>query len=80
MEEFDELKRVRDETIRKNIIGLSETLGIDPAIAALHASDPGPCYCACPVGPCQHIWSGEYASKTCTRCGTLAADHDMRCA
>lgn len=86
--EFDELKRVRDETTRKAVLEMCKENGWDPAKVAFHTSNSGPCYCACPEGPCQHIWDGpEYVEKdqgymsstTCSHCGAVAAYHDMRC-
>ena len=49
--------------------------------------DPDACYCACATdGPCEHSWDGpEYvaedgcmSSVTCSRCGSVAAYHDMK--
>lgn len=83
--EFDELKRVRDDAIRTLVHEVCEQEGWDPTRASFHSSDMSGCYCACPDGPCQHKWDGpdreEYCmvSKTCSRCGTVAAYHDMRC-
>ena len=86
--EFDELKRKRDESVRATVQRICEEQGWDPAKAHVHASHTGGCYCACPDGPCQHVWDGlEYLSEdeclssvTCSRCGAVAAYHDMRCA
>ena len=45
------------------------------------------CYCACSNGgPCEHKWDGEgyeseddgISSATCSRCGMLAFNHDLR--
>jgi hypothetical protein len=85
--EFDELKRRRDESVRKSFLKICEEQGWDPEKATFHASHSEGCYCACPEGPCQHEWDGpEYIgeegclhSATCSRCGAVAAYHDMRC-
>ena len=85
-EEFAELKRNRDEGIRKVIAATCAELGLDPNEAHVHSRDLGAeCYCACPDGPCQHTWDGpEYtedngcmSSTTCSRCGAVAFYHDM---
>ena len=83
--EFDELKRKRDESVRQTIISICERQGLDAEMTVFHASHMYGCYCACPDGPCQHIWDGpEYAeecmsSATCSLCGAVAMNHDMRC-
>lgn len=87
--EFDDLKRKRDDSISASIAKICAEQGWDPVAAHVHISGAGPCYCACPDGPCQHIWDGpEYteeleggglmSSVTCSRCGTPAIYHDMR--
>lgn len=83
--EFDELKRTRDAHIRSVIEAMARRMGADPNSVAAHVCGAGDCYCACPDGPCQHIWDGpEYredclSSVTCSRCGEPAIYHDMRC-
>ena len=83
--EFDELKRKRDEAIRAIFEQACKEQRWDPAKTEFHFSSMGRCYCACPDGPCQHVWDGpEYteecmSSTTCSRCGAIAAYHDMRC-
>lgn len=88
--EFDELKRKRDESIAASIEAVCKENGWDRGdlkVSHCHASG---CYCDCPDGPCQHVWDGpEYteesegggfmSSVTCSRCGTPAIYHDMRC-
>lgn len=84
--EFDELKRKRDEAIHKVYLEVCKEYGWDPATTQMHVSHSDSCYCACPDGPCQHLWNGaEYTSDdgctvsiTCSRCGLPAIDHDMR--
>ena len=87
-EEFAELARKRDEAVRATVKRFCEEQGWDdPAQTAFHASHSHGCYCACPDGPCQHVWDGpEYVSEdeglvsvTCSRCEAVAAYHDMRC-
>jgi hypothetical protein len=83
--EFDELKRKRDESLSAAVAAICEKNGWDPTKVQFHASGTHGCYCACPDGPCQHIWDGpEYAeecmsSATCSLCGEIAMSHDMRC-
>jgi len=86
--EFEELKRKRDASIAASIAKICAEQGWDPAATRVHASHSGECFCACPDGPCQHIWDGPahvsddecLHSTTCSRCGAVAAYHDMRCA
>ncbi len=87
-EEFAELARKRDESIEAMIRDVCEEHGWPRAEVHAHVSHTGKCYCACPDGPCQHVWDGpEYiendeggfmSSRTCSRCGAVAAHHDMR--
>lgn len=46
------------------------------------------CQCACPDGPCEHVWDGEeeegeetggvyYSTTTCSRCGMTSMAHSM---
>ena len=84
--EFDELKRRRDEAIEKIVDETCAEKGWPRSEVHVHASNTDGCYCDCPDGPCQHTWDGpEYvaedgcmSSVTCSRCGTVAAYHDMR--
>jgi hypothetical protein len=86
--EFEELKRKRDESVRRSVAKICEEEGWDPAQTSFHASHHDGCYCDCPDGPCQHVWDGpDYTSDdqcmvsvTCSRCGAVCAYHDMRCA
>jgi hypothetical protein len=87
--EFDELKRQRDADVARMIADICAKHGWDASSAHAHVSHTGSaeCYCACPDGPCQHVWDGEWYvseddglhSATCSRCGAIAAYHDMRC-
>lgn len=88
--EFDDLKRQRDASLAAAVAQICTEQGWDPGKTHVHASGAGDCYCACPDGPCQHIWDGpEYteepegggfmSSVTCSRCGAPAIYHDMRC-
>ncbi len=86
--EFEELKRKRDKAIAAMVDAICAENGWDRDTACVHVSHADECYCACPNGPCQHIWDGpDYVSEdqsmisvTCSRCGVVAAYHDMRCA
>lgn len=89
--EFDELKRKRDVAISASVARICHDMGLDPRTAKVSCCHSGgACYCDCPDGPCQHVWDGpEYteesegggfmSSVTCSRCGTPAIYHDMRC-
>ena len=86
--EFEELKRKRDESVEAAISAACKEHGWDRGEVQVHTSHSGGCYCDCPEGPCQHTWDGpDYedqdeglVSVTCSRCGAVAAYHDMRCA
>lgn len=86
--EFDELKRKRDEGLRAIVEATCKEMGWNPAKTGFHCSSMSGCYCACPDGPCQHVWGGPEwtsddgcgSSATCSRCGEVAMFHDMRCA
>lgn len=50
---------------------------------------PERCSCACPAGKCDHIWDGPvhnedqgtyggFESATCSKCGMLAVEHDLK--
>lgn len=84
--EFDELKRKRDEVVEAVIVATCAEQGWDRGKVHTHVSHSNECYCACPEGPCQHIWDGpdfeddNTVSVTCSRCGAPAIFHDMRCA
>lgn len=87
--EFEELKRQRDEGVAKALADVCKKHGWDPVGVKAHVShaSSADCYCACPDGPCQHTWDGPIyesedgcmRSATCSRCGAVAAYHDMRC-
>lgn len=74
---FEALRNKRNQAIE----ALAEKYGIHHVIF-----NPNACYCACPDGPCEHKWNGpDYISQdqtltsvTCSRCGAIAAYHDMR--
>jgi hypothetical protein len=82
--EFDELKRQRDAAMEATVARVCAEHGLDRGEMLFHASHAGACCCACPDGPCQHVWDGPdheedcLVSATCSRCGTVAAYHDMR--
>lgn len=81
--EFEELKRQRDAALAASVAAACAELGWDPAEATVHVRGASGCYCACPDGPCQHVWDGpDYVddtcvSGTCSRCGAVAMFHDM---
>ena len=83
--QFDELKRTRDAALSRVIDRACAEQGWDRSKTFVHVSHAGDCYCACPDGPCQHIWDGpgidgdHFSSVTCSRCGTDALSHDLRC-
>ena len=86
--DFAELKRKRDEALREIVRAAAIKMGVDPDKVTFHASGTSGCYCACPDGPCQHVWDGEtfededgcMVSATCSLCGEVAAHHDIRVA
>jgi len=93
-EEFADLARKRDESIAAMVAQVCKEHGWDPAATTFHASHQHGCYCACPDGPCQHVWDGPQVplgleegedeskasgwSSTCSRCGADAFSHSMR--
>ena len=88
--EFAELRRQRDEKLKSELARIGERLGATFGALTFHACGSHDCYCACPDGPCQHDWNGpvvqddghdtcSWHSASCSRCGTLAMNHDMRC-
>lgn len=86
--EFEELKRKRDASINDSIARICAEHGWDRNEVHAHASHASGCYCACPDGPCQHVWDGPTVefddgcgmTTTCSRCGEWSFNHDMRCA
>lgn len=85
-EEFAELRRKRNESVRACIAKIAAEEGWDLSEIKSSHNDNA-CYCACANGgPCEHEWSGpEYVSEdrcmqssTCSHCGCLAISHDMR--
>jgi|ERR1700761_2484792 len=86
-EEFEELRRKRDEALSKHIEEMCKEEGWDIKAVHVHSRDrESACYCGCPDGPCQHIWDGPehvsedqlMSSATCSRCGEIAFYHHMR--
>lgn len=85
--DFAELKRKRDEAVRRVVEAFAKEHGLDASSLTVHVSGHGDCYCACPDGPCEHQWDGEnyisddrcLVSSTCSKCGAICAYHDMRC-
>lgn len=86
-EEFAELARKRDEAAAAIVKEVVTKNGWDTSKVQVHHSHSHGCYCACPDGPCQHVWDGPNwesedrcaVSRTCSRCGAVAMYHDMRC-
>lgn len=83
--EFDDLKRARDEALEKLIDAFAAEHGMAREDVRAHWSPNNTiCYCACPEGPCQHIWDGpdvedtHFITSTCSRCGEWAMNHDLR--
>ena len=84
-EQFDDLKRKRDENLQRTIQSLCDDMGWkNPSVHISGGGSTAECYCACPDGPCQHDWSGPWVefenggSTSCSRCGMLAMNHDIR--
>ena len=55
----------------------------DEPITVFVCPPPSTCKCRCPEF-CEHKWDGppheeeRFGTATCSRCGMLAIDHDMR--
>lgn len=83
-EEFAELARQRDEALEAVVQATCDKMGWPREKTTFHVSGLGKCYCACPDGPCQHIWDGptveddNCVSVTCSRCGANSFSHDLR--
>ena len=83
--DFEALRAKRNADMRKIIDEMGAKLGA-PAGEARHSFDFDVCYCNCPDGLCEHSWDGPtyesedgcMMSATCSRCGAVAAYHDMR--
>lgn len=90
--EFEELKRKRDAGLEAVVQAAADKMGWPRSGVTFHASGLHGCYCACPDGPCQHKWDGAEvkllddngwscgSTSTCSKCGTEAIAHDIRCA
>lgn len=84
-EEFEAMKRKRDAAVSAVIDAICAEHGWKRDQVHVHTTGAGICYCACPDGPCQHVWDGpveegeNYASVTCSRCGMSSISHDLRC-
>ena len=88
--EFEELKRKRDEAVEAVVDACCKERGWDRSKVTFHAQGASGCYCACPTGPCQHIWDGPevtsndedegfWSSGSCSLCGAVQMFHDIRC-
>ena len=84
--DFEALRAKRNAEMQKLIADFAKEKDI-PVDEVWSSFDPGTCYCACGAGgPCEHSWDGpDYESEdgcmvsvTCSRCGSVAAYHDMR--
>lgn len=55
---------------------------VPPGVIACGPGTVGKCKCSCPES-CEHVWDGEpveeedMATRTCSRCGKWAMNHDM---
>jgi hypothetical protein len=85
--EFEILKRERDAALDAAVTEMCKKHGWTRSHVVFPKPSADDCYCDCPDGPCQHVWDGpEYVeegpsymcSVTCSRCGAVAAYHDMR--
>lgn len=76
--DFAELKRKRDEQSHAEAKAICQQYDWN----YIYVADDNSCYCACPNGPCQHIWDGPRHSgdpgdcATCSLCGQLEITHD----
>jgi hypothetical protein len=83
--DFEALRAVRNAAVRSVIERIAKEQGI-PIETVRSSFNSNACYCDCANhGPCEHDWDGEPYdgdgcwSRTCSRCGTTAMSHDMRC-
>ena len=85
--DFAALRARRNAAIQEECQKIADELGV-PLQTMRSNFNPAACYCACGTGgPCEHKWDGEGWesedgrgwSATCSRCGTTAMSHDMRC-
>lgn len=85
--DFEALRAERNANVVQRTQKLAEEWGVAPE-RLLGSFNPAACYCACSTGgPCEHKWDGPdwesddscAVSVTCSRCGTTAMSHDMRC-
>lgn len=88
--EFAELARKRDAAVEAMVDAVCKERGWPRSEVHAHASHSHGCYCACPDGPCQHVWDGPevtsndedqgyWSSGSCSRCGAVHMFHDVRC-
>lgn len=86
--DFEALRAVRNAEVQVAMERLAEQVGV-PLQSLRSTFNPQACYCTCgrPGGVCEHTWDGpewtsddgRCSSATCSRCGTTAMSHDMRC-
>lgn len=85
-EEFAELRRKRNESVRATIEKIAAEHGWPLNEVQCNHNDNA-CYCDCANGgPCEHDWNGPVyesedgcmQSSTCSHCGCTAFSHDMR--
>jgi len=82
--DFNALRTKRNASVQATMQKIADEEGI-PITSLSTNFNPNKCYCACPDGPCEHKWDGEWydsqdglmQSATCSRCGTLAMSHSM---
>jgi hypothetical protein len=83
--DFDALRADRNARVQASMQKLADEHGI-PLQSLRSNFNPNACYCACPDGPCEHKWDGDWwtsedgcaQSATCSRCGTTAMSHSLR--
>lgn len=85
--DFDKLRAERDANLEKLIDAVCQERGWDRSQVGVHVSPSG-CYCACPEGPCEHVFSGWRTwedeggggggEQFCEKCGTGSMSHSMR--
>lgn len=87
MVDFSALRARRDAAIEVLALAVQARFG---AGGLFHCRGyRSPCYCACPAGPCEHVWDGPNADirddegaflgaeATCSRCRLGAMTHDL---
>lgn len=84
--DFAALRAARDAALKELFEAACAEMGCDPAQAEMHVLGARGCYCACPDGPCEHVFTGwrRFADggggeSYCQACGLGAMRHSLKC-